>query len=896
MKRVFSFATWLMVTLTICTSAIAQAPIARGVVTNQSDGSPVAAASVVVKGSTIGTYTSDKGEFELAIPDIFPVVLEVTAVGFAPQTVTITANNQTVEVSMTPAAALGQEVVVSATRTPARLLESPVSIERVSNTAIRQAPAANYYDMAWNLKGVDVVTSSLTFKTPATRGFNGSGNLRVNQLMDGMDNQAPGLNFSVGSIIGLTELDVESMELLQGASSALYGPGGMNGTVIIQGKNPFKYQGLSFQVKTGVMHTDQRQRDVSGYHNWAVRWGQKVSDKFAFKIGSEFIQAQDWLADDFRNYKRLGTTGEIVPGTRETDPNFDGVNIYGDETTSNIRSILDIFANAYPPWRDFVNTLPANMPVSRTGYTEKEVADPNTRVFKLSGAAHYKLTRRLEAVLAAHWGTGTSVYTGSDRYTLKDFKIGQYKLELNHKYWNLRAYTTQENSGDSYNLTIGTRLFNEEWKPSTTWYPQYSLAYLNARLAGQDNITAHNTARGVADVGRPEAGSERFRELYNTVTSRPIPLGGGFLDRSDLYMVEGQYNLSHLISFAEILVGGNWKQYVLNSQGTLFADEPGSPIKINEGGGYVQVSKNLFGDFLRLSASGRYDKNQNFEGRFTPRVTALLKVAKNHNIRASYQTAYRFPSTQQQWIDLAVGSGRLIGENRSLWEKYNLIANPGYNPTNLNERVEYQATKPEAVTSYELGYKGLIKSKLLIDIYGYFGQYKDFITRRDVIQFQGAPGTSPFTGYSVVVNAPEEVTTWGWGASLDYLLPANFTIGLNASGDNLDDVPAGFRAFFNAPSLRTNVSFGNNGFGKKKVVGFNMSWRWQDEVFWESDFAQGTLPAFHNVDASVNFRMSKIGSIFKIGANNLLNSYYRTAVGNPSIGGLYYISFSYNVL
>ncbi len=64
-----------------------------------------------------------------------------------------------------------------------------------------------------------------------------------------MDNQAPGLNFSVGSIVGPSELAVAADELLRGDSSALYGSGGMNGTMLITSKNPFKYQGLTIQIK-----------------------------------------------------------------------------------------------------------------------------------------------------------------------------------------------------------------------------------------------------------------------------------------------------------------------------------------------------------------------------------------------------------------------------------------------------------------------------------------------------------------------------------------------------------------------------------------------------------------------------------------------------------------------
>lgn len=898
MRKVLPLVAVLIMVHAFTIAAIAQAVTIKGTVKDATTKGTISAVSVVIKGTSTGTYTDDNGNFTLTTSQSLPVTLEISAVNFATKTVTIsTADGNVIELEQS--SALGQEVVVSATRTPSRILESPVSIERVGNTAIRTAAAANYYDMISNLKGVDVVTSSLTFKTPATRGFNGSGNTRVNQMMDGMDNQAPGLNFSVGSVIGLTELDVDNFELLQGASSALYGPGGMNGTILINGKNPFKYQGLSFQIKTGLMHADKRQRPTSSYHNWAVRFGKKVSDKFAYKIGAEFIQAKDWLADDMRNYRRIGSTsGNLVDGTRSTDPNYDGVNVYGDETTTNLRSVLNAVGAQVPFWQGFINTLPANIPVSRTGYTEKEVTNPNTFNFKFSGALHYKIAKNVEAILAGHWGTGNSVYTGSQRYSLKDFKIGQYKLEFQGKNWFLRGFTTQENSGESYNLTVTTQLFNEAWKPSTTWYPEYAIAFMNAKLAGRPDLEAHNIARGVADAGRPVAGSTQFRNIFDQVRRKPIPQGGLFLDRSDLYMVEGQYNFADIIKFADIMIGGNWKQYVLNSQGTLFADKVGEPIKINEIGGYIQIAKSLFSEKLRLLASGRYDKNENFEGRFTPRVTALFKPAKNHNIRFSYQTAYRFPSTQQQWINLNVGSGILLGENRALYERYNLINNAPYNPTNLSERIQYVKTKPESVTSFELGYKTVVKGKLLFDVYGYVGTYQNFLSRRDGIQFaSGVPSASgAFQGFSLVVNAPGKVKTYGWGASIDYLLPKGFTLGLNASSDVLNDVPAGFRAFFNAPKYRTNVSVGNTGFGKKKLVGFNLMWRWQESFFYESDFIQGQLPAYHTVDASVNFKAPKIKSVIKVGANNLLNSYYRTAIANPSIGGLYYVSFAYNVL
>ncbi|MEO7313019.1 MAG: TonB-dependent receptor [Chitinophagaceae bacterium] len=889
-------------------SAICQNTTIKGSVRNASNNEKVPAVSVTIKGSDEGTYTDDRGNFIISTNQRPPLTLLFTSISFESQEVRVTNASQVIDVDFKVASGLGQEVVVSATRTPTRILESPVSIDRISAANIRNTAASNYYDMVANLKGVDVIASSLTFKTPTTRGFSGSGNTRFNQIMNGMDNQAPGLNFSVGSVIGLTELDVESVEVLQGASSALYGPGGMLGTMLVNGKNPFKYQGLSFQVKTGFMHAgDKLQGTTSPYYNWNVRWAQQVNKKLAFKIGAELIQAKDWQGDDYRNYKRFGTKGSLVDGTRETDPNYDGVNVYGDETSVNLRDVLNGIGAAAPFLQGYIATLPGSIPVSRTGYTEREVVNPNTVNLKLSGAIHYKITDKIEANITGYFGTGNTVYTGSQRYSLKDLKVGQYKFELNHKNWFFRAYTTQENSGEAHNLTVATQLFNEAWKPSTTWYPIYGQTYLAAKLGGATDLAAHTAARAAADVGRPAAGSDQFKSTFEAVRKKPIPFGGLFLDRSDLYMIEGQYNLTDAVKFAEVLVGGNWKEYVLNSQGTLFPDKPGAPITIKEYGAYVQISKALLEDKIKLTASGRYDKNENFDGRFTPRLGIVFKPAKDHNIRLSFQTAYRFPSTQQQWIDLPTGSGNyILGCNKFVWDKHNLTANPAYAAESVAAGspvvLSYINAKPESVTSYELGYKALIAKKFLLDVYGYYGQYENFLSRRDAIQKIDPNGpvsdlsnTTKRVGVSIVVNAPGKVTTYGWGASVEYLLPANFSITGNVSSDVLKDVPAGFQAGFNTPKYRTNLIVANSGFGPKKLFGASLAWKWQDKFNYESDFIFGEVPAYHNVDFQVNYRFPEIKSMVKLGATNLLNQYYRTGLGNSSIGGLYYLSFGYNI-
>jgi hypothetical protein len=213
MKKVTSCLVILLLTNIFTIALYAQSVTITGNVKNSSTQENSSAVSVTIKGTDAGTFTDDKGNFSISAKN-FPVTLVFSSVGYDPQEFTVKSATSKVNIALVPSNTLGQEVVVSASRVAERSLESAITSERVTAANIRNAPAASYYDVVSTLKGVDVVTSSLTFKTPTTRGFVGSGNTRFNQIVDGMDNQAPGLNFSVGSIVGVSQLDVDNMELL----------------------------------------------------------------------------------------------------------------------------------------------------------------------------------------------------------------------------------------------------------------------------------------------------------------------------------------------------------------------------------------------------------------------------------------------------------------------------------------------------------------------------------------------------------------------------------------------------------------------------------------------------------------------------------------------------------
>jgi outer membrane receptor protein involved in Fe transport len=865
-----------------------------GIVLSSETNEPLAAASIRVKNGTTGTTSDARGNFELTAT--IPVTLIISYIGFETQEVNVDAPRH-VSVYLKPASLLGQEIVVLATRIPIRIIESPVSIERIGSGNLRSMPVTSYYDAIGALKGVDLVTSSLNFKTPSTRGFNASGNVRFNQLVDGMDNHAVGLNFPVGAVAGLTELDVERMELLPGSSSALYGTGGTNGTLLITSKNPFRYPGFSLQVKEGVMHVDGQHRStVSSYHDLCLRWARVVGKRFAFKISGSYVEAKDWLADDSSNYVRSGSSGHGTAGSRTTDPNYDGVNVYGDETSVDIRPFL-------------AGALPSNHPllakplyVSRTGYAERDVLDPKTSNLKLSGALHYKFREKTEVELMGYRGQGNTIYTGSDRYSFRNIRIGQYKLEVRSGNWFARVYTTQSNAGETFNATVTSRIFNEYWKPSFnatningSWYPQYTGAFLTALQQGASVEAAHNAARSFADIGRPVPGSALFQELFNKVRRIPISAGGGlFIDRSSLWKAEGQYVFSREIKFAEVIAGASIKKYLLNSKGTIFIDSTGS-IGVNETGAYVQVTKKLMKERLTVSGTGRYDKNENFKGRLTPRFAVLARVAKQHFFRVSYQEAYRLPTAVQQFMRLQAGNGAiLMGGLPWINDYMHLKTNPVYevaaNGSVSTTAYVYKPYKPETSRSVELGYKVLLRNKWMIDAYGYRSSYEDFIGR--ILLYQPATGKTfvPHTN-----NANSKINTYGFGLEADYRMRSGFFLSFNIFSDRITGVPENFIPFFNTPDYRLNAGLGHPGLGKNKNWGFHVQYRWQDDYFYESDFTQGPVPAYGTIDAQISLQLKKLRSVIRAGGTNVLNHYYRNAFGNPYIGGLYYVGYAYNI-
>jgi outer membrane receptor protein involved in Fe transport len=675
------------------------------------------------------------------------------------------------------------EIVISASRTPERVRESPVTIERFTIKDIKKTASPSYYDGLENLKEVHMNTSSLTFKSINTRGFATVANTRFMQLVDGMDNSSPLLNFVLGNMIGISELDVQNVELLPGASSALYGANAFNGILFMNSKSPFTSEGISAYVKYG--NTNQKAAGSNDFHDYGIRISHVFNKYIAAKANYTYMEGTDWYATNYDD--------KTVAGRTRSHQNYDGINVYGDEASNNIYDVGQLIKAQLPAFASLASLLP-NENVSRTGYNETDLTDNKARNAKIDFSLHFKpWANDIEMIWQSKFGFGNAVYQGANRYYLNDFFMQQHKIEIKGKNFFVRGYTTTEDGGKSYDMLFTGLNVNRQWKSDKDWFVDYAGAYAKAYagLLGSaytgNTTTSHAFARGFADIGRLLPGSAGFKTAFDKVIADPNVLTGSKLvDNSRIYHSDANYNFKELIKFAEIQVGGSYREYQLNSQGRIYTDAK-SPIFYNEYGAYTQVVKKVLEDKLKLTGSIRYDKAKNFDGNYSPRVSLVYSAGENkqHNIRASFQTGFRNPSTQDQYIGFNVGSKILIGSapenlaklsetlpvsttdalgqaygggatvvmtgvnayNNSYtlasvdaFENAIRIANPTIPSalvaaqiaaTPLLKKVNVDLVKPEQVKAFELGYRSQIKD-IYFDINGYYNIYNDFIGNLDV--------------------------------------------------------------------------------------------------------------------------------------------------------------------
>ena len=931
----------LFLSLFFCGLTFAQNSISGSV--SDRNGQPIPGVNVKVIGQDASTATDFDGKFILKSVLSLPVKIEISSLGFTTQILTVRSYNEKISVKLLDEETKLNEIVVSASRTPERVLESPVTIERMGIAEIKKTASPSFYDGLENLKEVQMNTSSMSFKSINTRGFASVANTRFMQLVDGMDNSSPLLNFVLGNLIGVSEIDVQSVELLPGASSALYGANAFNGVLFMNSKSPFSSPGITGYAKFG--QTTQKAAGTNDYVDYGVRMAAVFSPKLAGKANFTYMRGTEWYATNYDDKTRAGID--------RSNYGYDGINVYGDEVATVIPA----------------PTLPAER-ISRTGYNEVDLTDNKVSNTKIDFSLHYRPfgDEKLEVIWQSKFGFGNTVYQGANRYYLNNFFMQQHKLEFKGKNFFVRGYTTTEDGGESYDMLFTGININRKAKSDATWFGDYARAYAGSSLvlgllpseahAAARNFAENNispTGLGLVSSGKPRfiPGTAAFKEAFNQVIADPNVLTGSKLvDNSRIYHSDANYNFKDLISIAEIQVGGSFRQYQLNSGGRIYTDADG-PIRYDEYGVYTQVMKKFMDDRLKFTGSIRYDKSQNFKGNYSPRVSLVYSGGqnKNHNFRGSFQTGFRNPTTQDQYIGFNVGNAILLGSAPDNLTRYSetlpiatavgqafaggtsvtinglnaynnsytassIAAFSATGNTALLRKTNVDFVKPEEVKAFEVGYRSYINNTS-IDINGYYNEYNNFIgnlnvvaplygTAQDAPNAAGGPtdlGTQSLhalqngniRAFQLYTNTDLKIRSLGFGVGLSRKVYQDFEVGVNYNYAEFSfdqEKDPSFEAGFNTPKHRVKASIGNEKLFPN--FGFNVSGRWNSEYLWQSSFADGTIKAATVIDAQLNYNFPSLKSTLKVGASNIGGREYGQVLGAGLIGQQYFASWTIN--
>ena len=876
---------------------------------------PLIGCNILITETSLGTVTDIDGNFKLEVK-AFPVTLVFSYIGYDNYELKLeSAPNQPLNISLAIAGyTLDDEVVISASRMGEKLKESAKSIQKLTTKDITYSASGDFYQDMGQLKEIDMTTSSLGFRVLNTRGFNTTAPIRIVQYVDGVDNQAPGLNFPLGNLVGIPDIDLQNVEIISGASSTLYGANAFQGVISMNSKDPFLYPGFSAKIKGGS------RQHFDGQMRYAQVLGKEK--KFAMKVTLGYFEGTDWLAND---------TAANVYGDIEASVNVSKV-VRELQFDEDVELAADF--RAINAWLDFFpSALPGDVDVEAPGYMEESLTDDKTQSLKAAFAGIYKINEETEIEAQYRFGRGTATYQGSNRYSVNNILFHQPKVEFRWKDLNVKYYSTIEEAGDSYDLVFTAINLSKEGIGNyvSEWVETYfsELAGLTDTFSEEPRqweiAYARKLADSLANVGTwLEPGSYSFDSAFALITSNPdLNSGARFQDKSSLHHVEANYDFK--LGPANLITGASYRLYRPRSFGTIFRDtlvsfsdtlNDGSPdlnadfVKLNtyDVGAYAQAVIPLKEDKLKLTAGLRIDKSKNYPVQISPGLSLVVNW-QQHTFRFSGQTSFRSPTLQNQYILLDLGAIILKGNLGGVTNAYTQESVEDFeelyeediiiDPTIL-EPIERGSVEPEQVYSGEFGYRGVWKKNLYIDLNAYINYYRKFIGDLRVIEPANGEDVNAEAGVDAVltgdynllqypVNAQDAVFTYGGSIGARYYFwrnlagRFNFTYSqINTKKLNDPIIPG-----YNTPRKKFNIGLGGDNLWHG--LGFNINFRWSEDFLWESPFGDGTIPSFHTMDAQVSYTFPKY-IVLQVGGSNIYDNKHIEAFGSPTVGGIFYTS------
>ena len=527
----------------------------------------------------------------------------------------------------------------------------------------------------------------------------------------------------------------------------------------------------------------------------------------------------------------------------------------------------------------------------------------------IRGAAdvYYSITPKSDFVVSYGGSINNFIsVNNTGRNQIRDWKFSYLQLKYISPRFFAQVYETWTNVGTSYGI------------------PGYTRDYWN-----RTNSTITDPSSPLyASFGRlPPDSAQAFATR----------LGNMFKEESKRYNAEAQYNYNFEKAGLSMIAGVTYQKDKPNTFGTSLIDAQNT-FEVTQYGGALQLEKTLPADF-KLVAAARLDYHSLFKDMFSPKI-ALVKGVPGGSVRVTWGKAFAAPIILFQRASVF---GIVFGNGDGV--KY--IPN-GANVNDGSAAVTTTPLQLEQISTWEVGYKGKLGSKLYVDVNGYYGNTKNFLSPAISVGGRALnvgsipistplliPGTTNSSGvlsgaaFSTYFNYGE-VSSYGVDMGVNYFFTDDISLAMKYSWFGSDIIDDNIKNDANKDGyvsleekslnasrnrLASSLSFQNLAKGKMFVT-LSLRWVQQFDMYSGSqiateagqgkrgsvygginplnnlprnyikNFDQGPLGGFTTIDLSAGYKFNSQLSI-GAGVSNLFDTKQKEFVGSPSIGRLF---------
>lgn len=936
MKNIFTFCLLLF-----CFGASAQRTV-TGVVRDNKTGETMPGVNITVKGTTTGTVTDIDGKYSLKVEEGNDTLL-FKFVGYEETPVAIGSASQ-LDVKLKRAAIDLNPVVISASRREEKVLSAPASVSVITAKEVNNKVYTTPNEYVVGTAGVDIIRTGIATSNIVTRGFNDIFSTSLMTLMDYRIASIPSLRVNVGILVPVNNHDIERVEVLKGPASAMYGPNSANGVVHYVTRSPLD---IEKDVETNVNLT-VGERDIFGGHFRTAFKLKKAKEnsplQIGMKISGNYVQGHDWTY---------------------VDPNEPDSAVFGKQTGSGR---VPFYANG--------EEVPADsIAAGVNGDLVPNNRNNFLRNYSSDARLDFRFNPKTELILSGGFSSATGIeLTGLGASQVKDWTYMYAQARFRHKNLFIQGYMNSSDAGGTYLLRSADYIIDK-----SKFY--------------------------VAQVQHSSQVGEKLRFIYGadmllTQPETESTINGQFEDDDNFTelgaYVQGEWDISKMLKFvasgrvdkqtfveqpffsprAALVVKPNARNNIRFSFNRAFT----SPSALNTSLDVLE-SKDAFGYTsvagIPYGIDGRGVGNRygfifghdefgtlQFRSPFAPLTNSgsladyiSLNNSDFNNAALGPVGAIVAANMIQQGVPAGIANiiadeiitpsqyGQTIGNNLIMLDldKEAFLPENAVKPEDVKD---IPKVKNQTTVTYEIGYSGIIKDRLMLTVDLYRTDISDFIS---ALKLQTPNVFLNYDDLLVVIQQHiDSSQTQDLASFLTYIFdtPANGGNGNGKAADELAAIVAGVPVgtvspqFANDPSLL--LTFGN--FGNVTVYGFDVGakfyftedirigatysfvnkdefetegtviplnaprhkvgvslqydwkkigldmgarWRWQDAFPGNSGVFVGKVKAINQVDASLTYTFPFLKSMkLNVTVSNILNNKVQEFVGAPAMGRL----------